>query len=293
MNILITSTIILSAFTTTNLLFAGAEQLRGNGRGLESDDLSHSTFALSEEPLVELAIEHKLNSCFTDDECRFTEGETCMEGKCTINLVQYVKFASPSISANNKGGEETSFSVDYKGVGSLSGLTFTVPAHSETKIVANLRIAAMTSQNIRDLEAGWTALLDISRQEELREYKSIDASLSANLSFMGFFSGGGKTENTMSQSREYMEALGLSESQIDDAMTMFSDFAKEMSEVTYDCTIFNRNNPYSVSGMLQFFVMSGEVTTGSETVTWRTFSDGSVAGEHPDQANGGGEMLFL
>jgi hypothetical protein len=291
MNIFIVSTIIFSVFTTKNL-FASAEKLRGSDRGLESGDLSQSTFAFSEEPLVQLAIEHKLNSCFTDDECRFTEGETCMEGKCTINLVEYVKFPSPSISANTEGGEETSFSVDYTGVGSLTGLTFTVPAHSETRIIANLRIAAMTSQNIRDLEAGWTALLDITRQEELREYKSEDTSLSANLGFMGFFNGGGKAERTTSQSREYMETLGLSESQIDTAMTMFSDFAKEMSEVTYDSTIFNRNNPYSVSGMLQFFVMSGEVTTGSETITWRTLSDGSVAGEHPEQAEGDGEFQF-
>lgn len=174
----------------------------------------------------------------------------------------------------------------------MTGLSFNVPAFSETRVVANLRIPAMSSQMLRDLEAGWKALLDISRQEELEEYQSLDTSLSANLSFIGYFSGGAKTEITAQKSRRNMQSLGLTEGQIDQAMQMFADAAAQMSEVTYDSTVYNRHNNFSVRGNLVFFTMGGEITRGENSQGYRVLSEGSAAGTPGKQAEAGGEFVF-
>ena len=204
-------------------------------------------------------------------------------------MEELIESQSPNKQTDDPNYSESSFSIGFAGAGSVGGIAYQCSAYSECKIEAELQMSAMTSQNVRDLEAGWTALLDASRQEELREYKQSDTTLSANMSFLGFFAGGGKAQHTTTETRENMVSLGLTEGQIDMAMEMFRDLALTMNSVRLEYTIYNRNNPFSVVGNLLLFVMSGDIETEMGTAQWRSFSDGGLV----DNAPAGGETFPL
>jgi hypothetical protein len=62
-------------------------------------------------------------------------------------------------------------------------------------------------------------------------------------------------------------------------MDMLADAAKEMSSVKAKILVFNTGNDYPVSGNQLIYTMSGEVTTGNGTNSWRMMSSGGQAGD--------------
>jgi hypothetical protein len=73
--------------------------------------------------------------------------------------------------------------------------------------------------------------------------------------------------------------IGLTDDQINKAMDMLADAAKEMSSVKAKILVFNTGNDYPVSGNQLIYTMSGEVTTGNGTNSWRMMSSGGQAGD--------------
>ena len=286
--------IILATLTYSCLPFAAA-QFRGGG----TVRAAYTGRNLVETPLESNQIklttsEYKEIPCDTDTPCA-GEAEYCVEGQCVLDIVEYFEIQNQSDDSNkfNTGGTESSYSIHAAGPGQLTGMSYTCSAHSECTIKAELSMQAMTSANVKDLEAGWTALLNASKQEELMEYKSKDTTLSANLSFLGWFSGSGKVQHTSSETRHNMRSIGLTESQIDEAMSMFREIATKMNKVSLHFTVHNRNNPYSVSGKLMLYVMSGKIFVDDEVIEYRTFSDGAIAGDGDNTAPATGEVIDL
>ena len=189
--------------------------------------------------------------------------------------------------------DSTTFDVNQAGAGSITGLTYTVPPHTNGRIQAKLQLNAMTSDAVNNLSTAWSSLLNASQKKKFDSYVSSDTTASANLSFLGFFSGGGKAETTVKTTSSHMESLGLTEDQITKLTDLLYEEALKMSKVEIDFTVFNKYNDYSVSGDLTLYVMSGTVTSHKGTATYRMLSDGGVAGESGKQASSSGKVIPL
>lgn len=187
-------------------------------------------------------------------------------------------------------GESTnSFSVDAQGHGSLTGLAYTVPPHSEGVIEAELQTLSLTSQNIADLNNLISGMVSASKWESIKEYESTHAS--ANISIWSFWSAGGSASYT--KTREAMSGFGLSEENIKTIVSAMAEIAKKMSTVKIRFTVFNSQNDYSVSGNLLLWTISGIINTGEEQVQYRMLANKGTAGSNGSTAPAAGEIIPL
>ncbi|MCI1780021.1 MAG: hypothetical protein LKI53_08735 [Bacteroidales bacterium] len=188
------------------------------------------------------------------------------------------------IAKTNAGESVESYSIEVSGLGQLTGLAYTVPAHAEGKIKAKLQISAISSKDVQDLNTLAKGMLDASYREQINEFEK--TSMRANISTWSWLFGGGGASASYEKTKQSMKSKGLSEAQISMLMEAFLEKAKRMSTVEIDFYVNNSANDYSVSGDLYLYTVSGTIKTKKGTAQYRMLADQAAAGGAP--ASGGG-----
>ncbi|MCX4092953.1 hypothetical protein [Nocardia sp. alder85J] len=183
-----------------------------------------------------------------------------------------------------EGAAEESFSIEVSGLGQLTGLSYTVPAHASGTIKANLQISALTSEDVKNLNALALSMLSASVQETVREQTK--TSTSAELTLWTWFFGNAKGSASYESTYESMRSMGLTTDQITKLMEAFLDRASKMSTVEINFFINNLENDYSVSGDLYLYTVSGTVKTQKSTQQYRMLADQAAAGGPPPTGGG-------
>tara|TARA_R110002095_G_scaffold160520_1_gene139163 strand:+ start:250 stop:957 length:708 start_codon:yes stop_codon:yes gene_type:complete len=153
---------------------------------------------------------------------------------------------------------EDGIAVTAYGVGRVSGVMFTVPAHSEIEVNFRIRLLCVTPEDIRNLSNLIASMIDASRQGYWNDYSKTH--VSGGASFFGFFSGGVRASYT--QVKQRMEWWGLSEENQRVIIERMTHIAMQTSEFNYQGTIYNRDNSYSVSGNMFCVVMDATISQG-------------------------------
>ncbi|WP_400191913.1 hypothetical protein [Hymenobacter sp. B81] len=182
------------------------------------------------------------------------------------------------------GSSSDSFSITVSGMGQLTGLAYTVPAHSSGTIKAKLQVTAMSSQDVKDLNELALGMLSASYREQIKEYEKTSAS--ANLSVWTWFFGGGGASASYEKTRETMQSKGLTEAQVDTLMETFLERASRMNTVEINFFVNNLNNDYSVSGDLYLYTVAGSIQTAKGTQQYRMLADQAAAGGPPPTGGG-------
>lgn len=182
-----------------------------------------------------------------------------------------------------------SFSVEAQGYGSFTGLAYTVPAHTNGKIKAKVQVLALTSADIDNLNTLIKGMLSASQYEKVRDYEETHAS--ANLSFWGFWSGGGGASYT--KTHEALRGFGLSEDNIRTIVSAMAEVAKKMSNVELDFDVLNANNDYAVSGSLLLYTIAGTISTGNQQYQYRMLANKGTAGSGDRTAPASGQIIPL
>ncbi len=190
----------------------------------------------------------------------------------------------PVIAEPLKGESKESYSIEVSGQGQLTGLSYTIPAHTEGKIKAKLQISALTSEDVKSLNALAIGMLDASYKEQVKEFEKTSAS--ASLSVWSWFFGGGGASASYEKTKETMKSKGLTETQITMLMDAFLERAKNMSVVEIDFYVNNSANDYSVSGDLYLYTVSGSIQTEKGTSQYRMLADSASAGGPPPAGGG-------
>lgn len=194
-----------------------------------------------------------------------------------------VNFPSPTKKFAVSGTSETAYEITAQGVGSLTGLDYTVSAHTKAKIEVNLTIKALTSQDMKDLNDLALTFLNASQRDEVREHEK--TSVEGNASLFGWFFGGGVSAS-YEKTRDTMHAKGLTDEQIDKLMDAFLELAQKTSTVKVVSEVDNSQNDYSVSGSLYLYTISGSVQTSKGTKEFRILADKGNAGAPPTTDEG-------
>jgi hypothetical protein len=202
----------------------------------------------------------------------------------TITEVGFNDPFEPVIFEPLIGGAAESYSINVSGLGQLTGLSYTIPAHAQGKIKATLQISALSSEDVKSLNALAMGMVDASYQEQIKEFEK--TSVSANLSVWTWFFGGGGASANYEKTKDAMKSKGLTEAQITTLMDAFLERAKRMSNVEIDFYINNSANDYSVSGDLYLYTVSGSIQTEKGTAQYRMLADSAAAGGPPPQGGG-------
>lgn len=189
----------------------------------------------------------------------------------------------PAVMAMDVGGAAASgFSVDAQGTGSFTGLSYTVPAHAKGTVKAVIKVMALTSADIDKLNSLVNTMLSASTQSKVTSYEKVHAS--ANLSFWSFLTGGNNA--SYDKVNTSLTTMGLTTAQITTIIDKLFDLASKMSHVEIDFTIDNSDNDYSVSGDLQLYTISGNITSSKGTAQYRMLADKGTAGGGTASASG-------
>ena len=202
-----------------------------------------------------------------------------------------IQLPPPLILANKTplAGATDSFSVESQGYGSFTGLAYTVPAHTRGKIQATIQTLALTSTDIKNLNDLIKGMVSASQYEKVRDYESTHAS--ANISFWGFWSGGGGA--SYEKTHEELRGFGLSEDNIRTIVSAMADAARKMSHVEIDFDVENVNNDYAVSGSLMLYTIAGTISTKNQQYQYRMLADKGVAGSGNATAPASGKIIPL
>ena len=169
---------------------------------------------------------------------------------------------------------EDSFSVNSQGYGSVTGMAYTVPAHSDGNIKANIRYLSLTSADVDTLNSLIRGMLSASQYEKIEEYERIHAS--AKISYWAFWSGGGSA--SYEKTRREMRGFGLSEENQQTIIAAMCEVARNMSSVQLDVNVINRNNDYAVSGSLLVYTLAGTIKLGNEQLQYRMLANKGTFG---------------
>jgi hypothetical protein len=190
---------------------------------------------------------------------------------------------------NLLGDAADSFSVESQGYGSFTGLAYTIPAHTRGRITAQIQTLAITSTDVQNLNNLIRGMLNASQYERVRDYERTHAS--ANISYWGFWSGGGGA--SYEKIHESIRGFGLSEENIRTIVSAMSEIAKKMSRVQLDFDVDNTRNPYSVSGSLLLYTIAGSVKTQNSQDQYRLLADVGTAGSGNRTAPARGKIIPL
>ena len=102
---------------------------------------------------------------------------------------------------------EDGVAVTSYGVGRVSGVMYTVPAHGDIEVDFRIRLLCITPEDVRNLSNLIESMIDASRQGYWNDYSRTH--VSGGASFFGFFSAGVRASYTRVKQR--MEWWGLSE----------------------------------------------------------------------------------
>lgn len=180
-----------------------------------------------------------------------------------------------------------SYTVEAQGYGTITGLAYTIPAHTNGKIKATLQTLALTSNDVTNLNNLIKGMLSASQYEKVRDYESTHAS--ANVSYWAFWSGGGSA--SYEKTHESLRGFGLSEDNIKTIVNAMSEVAKKMSSVEIDFNVLNAENDYSVSGNLTLYTIAGSVATQNGQYQYRLLTDKGHYGTGDQTAPATGEIL--
>jgi hypothetical protein len=164
-----------------------------------------------------------------------------------------------------------------------------VPAGAKGKIPADLQTLALTSNDANNLNNLIKGMVSASQYQKVRDYESTHAS--GNLSFWGFWSGGGGA--SYEKMHEELHGFGLSEDNIRTIVSAMADVAKKMSRVSIDFEVDNRGNDYAVSGSLLLYTIAGTINTQNQQYQYRMLADKGAAGSNGFTAPAGGQIIPL
>ena len=177
---------------------------------------------------------------------------------------------------------QTGFSVAAQGTGSFTGLSYTVPAHTSGNLKARIQVMALTSEDVKELNALVMSMLNATERSKVETHEKTHAS--ANISIWSIFGGGASA--SYDKTKDTMNSMGLTEAQVSTIVDRLFDIASEMSNVELDFTIDNTANDYSVSGDLQLYTIAGQVTTSKGTREYRFLANRGSAGGGTAPAEG-------
>lgn len=203
-----------------------------------------------------------------------------------------IKFPEGSLLTANvtdSPSTSTGFSVSAQGTGSFSGLSYTVPAHTKGSLEAEIKVMAITSEDVKKLNDLVLSMVNASTEKEMKEYEKTHAS--ANLSIWSFWSAGASA--SYDKTTEKMEKSGLTKEQITTIINKMFEIAQSQSSVKLKFEIDNSQNDYSVSGDLQLYTIGGTIKTEKETVEFRFLADKGTAGKGSDTAPAEGQIIPL
>lgn len=166
------------------------------------------------------------------------------------------------------------FSVDVQGYGSITGLAYKIPAHTDADFDIDLKILSLTSADVANLNKLIEGMVGASKWEKVRDYERTHAS--ANLSFWSVLSGGGGA--SYEKIHEAASGFGLSEENQRTIVSAMSEVAKNMSKVACKVHVKNALNNYAVSGNMIVFTIAGTVRTNNQQYQFQMIADQGLAG---------------
>ncbi|TXF99225.1 hypothetical protein [Massilia arenae] len=208
-----------------------------------------------------------------------------------MNTSAVVSFSFPDKTGLLKDLPEdvkTAFDVDAQGVGSFTGLSYTVPAHTRGTLTAKIQTLAMTSNDVATLNELVMSMLSATQRNEVKEHE--ETNVSANISVWSIFGGGASA--SYSKTKDTMHSMGLTDEQITIIVNKMMDIAINMSTVELNFEIDNTDNDYSVSGDLQLYTISGTIKTDKGTAEYRMLADRGTAGSD-SSAKANGNIISL
>jgi hypothetical protein len=155
---------------------------------------------------------------------------------------------------NESGVEITTY-----GQGQVTGAIYSVPAHGEITVDLKLRLLCVTPEDVRKLDRLIHSMLDASRQHLYDDLQR--TSISGGARFFGFFGWGGARASYERTTRT-MNSFGLSERNQQAIIDMMAKLVTQPCEFNYKGTVYNRNNPYSVTGSLFGIIMDATIKQG-------------------------------
>jgi hypothetical protein len=161
-----------------------------------------------------------------------------------------------------------------QGYGSITGLSYTIPAHTDADFDIDLKVLSLTSNDVNNLNNLIQGMVSASQYQKIRDYEATHAS--ANLSFWGFLGGGGSA--SYDKTHEAMSGFGLSEENQRTIVSAMSEVAKNMSKVDAKIHVKNAANDYAVSGNMIVFTISGTVKTSNQQYQYRMIANQGLAG---------------
>ncbi len=159
-------------------------------------------------------------------------------------------------------GEATDgVSISAFGLGQVSGVMYTVPAHSELNIHIDFHMICVTPDDVKALDSLIRSLLDASHQHVYDDLQKTD--VSGGLSFFGFFGGG--VSASYSDTKHTMDSWGLSEANQQTIVKAMMDLSQKTSDFGFDGPIYNQDYDYSVSGNVFGIVMDATIAQGGSS----------------------------
>ncbi|KAN0034484.1 hypothetical protein ACTFIV_001002 [Dictyostelium citrinum] len=183
------------------------------------------------------------------------------------------------------GSGEEGFDCEAGGLGSFTGLHYSIPAHSKGTINTKIQVMAMSSDDIEHMNHLIESMLSASKKEEI--IQKTKTSASANLSYWFFFTddgGSGSGSASYEDTRNSMKSSGLTDEQISTIINELFKLAENMNHVELNLTCDNTAFNHAVSGSLYLYTIAGTVKTSKGTKQYRMLADQGTAGS-PDKDN--------
>jgi hypothetical protein len=164
----------------------------------------------------------------------------------------------PLITQARDGTNQTGVSVDAYGVGQLSAVFFTAPAHSETEVDLTINMFCLTPDDVTNLSNLIRSLLDASKKHVYDELEKTD--ISGGAGFFGFFCFG--VSASYSDTKHRMDSWGLSEENQRTIVKAMMEVASRSNTFHYKSIVHNTAYDYDVTGNMYGIVM--DVTASFE-----------------------------
>ncbi len=161
-----------------------------------------------------------------------------------------------------------------QGYGSITGLAYTIPAHTDADFDIDLKVLSLTSNDVDNLNKLIQGMVSASQWQKIRDYESTHAS--ANLSCWGLTGGGGSA--SYEKTHEALSGFGLSEENQRTIVGAMAEIAKTMSKVDAQIHVKNAANNYAVSGNMIVFTIAGTVTSNNQQYQYRMIANEGLAG---------------
>jgi hypothetical protein len=200
-----------------------------------------------------------------------------------------ILFPPPMLRTHAVRAATDGFSITSQGYGSITGLTYTIPAHTDADFDVDLKVLALTSNDVQNLNNLIKGMVSASQYDKVDDYERTHAS--ADVSFWGMLGGGGGA--SYEKTHHEMSGFGLSEENQRTIVSAMSEIAKNMSRVGVKIHVHNSANDYAVSGNMIVFTIAGTVVTQNQQSQYRMIAKQGVAGTGDQTAPTSNEIVPL